>query len=320
MIRTAFTDLVGAGAPVQQAPMSSISGPELAAAVADAGGVGTVTALDQDPDRLDALLADLTGRTSGVLCVNFLTGRVSHAAVRVAAARVRLVDFYWSDPDPELVALVHEGGALASWQVGSLEEARAAAECGVDVIAVQGVEAGGHVRGHGALLPLLSRVLDAVDRPVLAAGGIADARTLAAVLAAGAAGARIGTRFVASVESAAHPAYKEAIVVAEGRDTEITGAFADCYLCATSPRARVLDSAIEALSAFPGSVVAEIPTSDGVLEVPRGSGLPPGQGAFGEIGAMALYAGMGAGSVTEVLPAAEIVSRLTSGAERLLSR
>jgi len=114
--------------------------------------------------------------------------------VAAAAARVRIVDFYWADPDPALVEVAHRGGALACWQVGSLEEALAAADAGCDVVAVQGTEAGGHIRGRSPLRPLLDAVLNRVDLPVLAAGGIGDAGAFAAVLAAGADGARAGTR------------------------------------------------------------------------------------------------------------------------------
>src|SRR5262245_33310358 len=97
--------------------------------------------------------------------------------------------------------MAHAGGALVSLQVGSVNEARAAVDAGVDVIIAQGTEAGGHVRGHSRLPPLLTAILDAVDVPVLAAGAIGHPRALAAVVAAGADGARVGTAVVASHES-----------------------------------------------------------------------------------------------------------------------
>src|SRR4051794_1509957 len=244
-VKTRFTELVGCSVPVQQAPMGAISSPELAVAVADAGAVGTVTALGLPPEVLVRRLDELGRRTSGVLSANIVTADVDEQLVVDVAERVRLVDFFWFDPSPRLVDLVHRSGALAGWQVGSVAEARAAADAGCDVVTVQGVEAGGHVRGSTPLLRLLPEVLGAVDVPVLAAGGITDARSFAEVVAAGAAGARIGTRFVATVESGAHPAYKQAVVDAVGDCTIITDAFADCPLCATSPRARVLRAAVE---------------------------------------------------------------------------
>jgi nitronate monooxygenase len=204
--------------------------------VAEAGGVGSITALGMTAAQLDHVLAGITARTAGVLAANFLTADIDPEAVAAAAARVRIVDFFWADPDPRLVEIAHRGGALACWQVGSADEARAAAEAGCDMVAVQGTEAGGHVRGDSPLRPLLESVLGQVGVPVLAAGGIGDARAYAAALAAGADGVRAGTRFVAAAESGAHPAYKQAVTGAAAGATEITGAFSICPLCAT-PRA-----------------------------------------------------------------------------------
>jgi nitronate monooxygenase len=174
--------------------------------------------------QLNKILAAMAAQTSGVLAVNFLTEDIDREAVE-AAARVRIVDFFWADPDRELVELAHRGGALACWQVGSLEEARAAADAGCDVLAVQGIEAGGHIRGQEPLMPLLESVLGQLEMPVLAAGGIGDGRAFAAVLSTGAAGARVGTRFIATDESGAHPAYRQAVADAVADATEITGAF-----------------------------------------------------------------------------------------------
>src|SRR5207249_7549168 len=131
----------------------------------------------------------------------------------------------WAPPDRGLLELLHRGGALVACQVGSREEAVAAAEAGCDFIVAQGIEAGGHVRGTIGLLALLGEVLDAVDVPVLAAGGIGTGRAVAAALAAGASGVRVGTRFVAAEESNAHPVYVEALIGARARDTVYTTAF-----------------------------------------------------------------------------------------------
>ncbi len=200
-----YTDLVGCRFPLQQAPMGAVSSPELAVAVAEAGGVGTITALGVPAVQLDSMLAKMASSTSGTLSVNFLTAGWDRDAVAAAARRVRLIDFFWVDPDQEAVEIAHRGGALVCWQVGSVGEARAAVDAGCDVITVQGTEAGGHVRGDRPLLPLLEEVLSVVSVPVLAAGGIGDARSVRGLLEAGAAGVRIGTRFIATVESGAHP-------------------------------------------------------------------------------------------------------------------
>jgi NAD(P)H-dependent flavin oxidoreductase YrpB (nitropropane dioxygenase family) len=321
MITTAFTELVGCEAAIQQAPMGAISPPSLAAAVARAGGVGTISVLPGTPAAdLAAQIAAMTGPSGdapGALAVNFLTDDADPELVELAASRVRLIDFFWSSPDRTLVDIAHESGAVTNWQVGSVAEAVAAADAGVDVVTAQGVEAGGHVRGHTSTLPLLVAVLDAVDVPVLAAGGIADARSVAAVLAAGAAGARIGTRFITAHESGAHPRYVSAILEAGPGATEITDEFAVCPLCATVPRARVLRSAVATVKAG-SDVVGTFPTPHGSESIPRHSGMPPHRAVDGDVSAMALYAGQSTGSITEAMPAADIVRQLLDGAEDLL--
>jgi nitronate monooxygenase len=314
---TPFTQLVGCSVPIQQAPMGAVSPPDLAVAVADAGAVGTLSALMLPVDQVVQLVDAASRRTSGVLAVNFLTEDVDEQAVAAAAERARLVDFFWLRPRPALVELVHRAGSLASWQVGSVAEARAAEDAGCDVVTVQGVEAGGHVRGHRSLLPLLREVLEVVQVPVLGAGGIADGRAVAAVLAAGAAGARIGTRFVATVESGAHPDYKQAVVDATGDSTVVSDAFADCPLCATSPRARVLRAAAERVASFGSDVVATATIGGTDVPVPRGSGMPPSAAVTGHVEAMAMYAGEGVGSVTGIRPAADVVADLMADVEQV---
>jgi nitronate monooxygenase len=309
---TAFTQVAGCRFPIQQAPMGSVSTPELAVAVASAGGVGSITALGVPAAQLDSMLAGMAERTTGVLAVNFLTGELDRDALAAAAGRVKIVDFFWADPDPARVEIAHAGGALVSWQVGSLDEARAAADAGCDIVAVQGREAGGHVRGDTPLLPLLSSVLEAVDVPVLAAGGLGDRAAVDAVMAAGAAGVRIGTRFIATNESGAHPAYKQAVVDAGAGDTEITDAFAVCPLCATSPRARVLRRSIDAVHAADGEHVGEATWAGQTAPVPRGSGMPPGATATGHVEAMAMYAGESSAAVHAIVPAADVVAELCS--------
>lgn len=295
--------------------MGTVSTPDLAVAVADAGGVGMITALGIPAADLDAIVARMVERTDGVLGVNFLTDQVDRDAVAVAAARVRIVDFFWLDPDPSLVGLAHAGGALACWQVGSLDEALAAADAGCDLVAVQGTEAGGHVRGRSPLLPLLESVLGRLDLPVLAAGGIGDAVGFRAALDAGAAGARVGTRFVAAVESGAHTAYKQAVVDAGQRSTAITDAFAVCPLCATVPRARVLRSAIDAIQALPDAEVGETTMAGQRVPLARGHGLPPGTAATGHVEAMAMYAGESVAAIHQVEPVEHIIGSWCAGSD-----
>jgi nitronate monooxygenase len=320
VLSTPFTELLGARLPLQQAPMGGVTTPELVAAVAGAGAVGMVPAQMLPADVLAGLLDDLAGRAEGVVGVTFLLPfGADPACVEVAAARVRLVDFYYGDPDPALVARVHGGGALASWQAGSVAEARAAADAGCDLVAVQGMEGGGRIRGNVALLPLLAEVLDAVEVPVVAGGGIASARGVAACLAAGAAAVRVGTRLLATEEAGAHPAYVAALLAAGAEDAVLTDAFSVMWPNGPEPH-RTLRSALEAAEAFHGQVVGETRMGATTLPVPR-FGVPcPNRDTTGEIAAMVHYAGQGVGATDRVLPAAQVVTELAEGAERLLRR
>jgi NAD(P)H-dependent flavin oxidoreductase YrpB (nitropropane dioxygenase family) len=211
---------------------------------------------------------------------------------------------------------VHGHGALAAWQVGSVDEARAAEQVGCDFVIAQGIEAGGHVRGTTALLPLLDAVLDAVAVPVVAAGGIATARGLAAVLAAGADAARIGTRFLATPEADIHPEYQRALLAAGAEGTTLTETFSAGWPDAPH---RVLRSCVAAVARHGQDVVGTLAVGDRLLRLPRLGPQAPVRATTGAIGAMALYAGQGVGAVTDVRPAGQVLRDLAEGAAALLA-
>jgi nitronate monooxygenase len=314
-VETAFTRLVGCRHPIQQAGMGGVTTPQLAAAVTNAGGLGMVN-LTMGPADVRSSLDLLHGMTTGPVGANFLMPFLDVSAVDVAADECRLVEFFYGAPDRLLVDRVHAGGALAAWQVGSVEEARAAEAGGCDLVIAQGSSAGGHVRGTVDTLALLEAVLDACPLPVLAAGGIGTARALAGVLAAGAAGARVGTRFVAAAESAAHPLYVDALIRSGVEDTELTTAFS--VMWPDAPH-RVLRSSLDALDAHQAEVVGETTVGTARVPLPRAAVTPPTRETTGAIEAMALYAGQSVHAVHQVSPAAEIVQELVDGAMRLLS-
>jgi len=295
---TRLTELFGCRHPLQQAGMGGFTSPALAIAVAEAGGLGMLTGTVGS----DALAAQLdavpVGATVGV---NFLMPFLDRAAVSVAATRCPLVEFFWGDPTRELIEHVHAGGARAGWQIGTADEARAAVDAGCDVVVAQGVEAGGHVRGTIGLLPLLDAVRAAVDVPVIAAGGIGTGRAMAAALAAGADGVRVGTRFVAATESIAHPDYVDALVAATAEDTVLTTAFGEGWPDAPH---RVLRSAVDAGESL-GSAQSWTP------DWPTTAYTSP-------VGARALYAGQSVGAVRGRQPAAAIIAELTDEAEAIL--
>ena len=297
--------------------MGWIAGPDLAAAVADAGGLGMLAMPLVPAPVLAELLTSLTRRTAGAVGVNFLMPFLDRDSVEVAAGSARVVEFFYGDPDPALVATVHAGGALACWQVGSVAEARAAADAGCDLLVAQGTEAGGHVRGSLALLPLLAQVLDAVEVPVVAAGGIASPRAMAAALAAGAAAVKVGTLLVATDEADAHPAYVQALIRARSDETVLTEAFS--VMWPDAPH-RVLASAIANAKALPGCVAGQATLAGAAIPIPRFAPMAPTRTTTGAVEAMALYAGQSVGAVHGVHPAATIVRQLTQGAEQLLRR
>lgn len=298
---TPFTRAVGCALPLQQAAMGGVATPALAAAVARAGGLGMLAGVGRSAEAVTAdVAAAVDLAAGGKVGVGFLVPFLDPDALAAAAAVAPLVELFYGEPQARVVAVVHDGGALAAWQVGSAAEAGAAVDAGCDVVVVQGCEAGGHVRGSVALLPLLDEVCPAVGVPVVAAGGIGSGRVMAAALAAGAAAVRVGTRFVATVEADVHPAYTAALVEAGAADTVLTTAFSMGWPDAPH---RVLGPCVAASSA---------PSS-------RRSPSPPGRGFAGSVAEAALYAGQSVGAVRRVEPAADVVRQLVADAARALA-
>lgn len=300
--------------------MGGVAGAGLAAEVAKAGALGMLGGVRLTAPFLGSVLNRLNEKKYGTIGVNFLMPFLDIACVEAAAAKARVVEFFYGDPDPKLVQRVHAGGALAAWQIGSLREAQQAQDAGCDFIIAQGIEAGGHVRGKIGLFPLLEQVLDLnkIKVPVLASGGIGTARSMAAAMSAGAEGVRIGTRFVAAAESMAHSLYKDALIKAAPEDTVVTEAFA-----ASWPNAphRVLRSCLKSAEALPkGAPIGEMDVGGGQkMPVQRLDSPAPLRTTTGKIEAMAMYAGESVGAIQAVQQAAEIIKELAEGAEYLLS-
>lgn len=242
----------------------------------------------------------LTGHPIGV---GFLVPFVAKEAVASAAELADVVEFFYGDPDRELVSLAASRGASVGWQTGSAAEALAAAEAGCAFVIIQGTEAGGHVRGTQRIDEALAETLSLVDLPVVAAGGAGTARRVAELLSAGASAVRVGTRFVAANESDAHPDYVDRLIASSAEDTVLCAAFSVNWPDAPH---RVLREAVDAAERFDGPIVATL----GQQEVPRYAPQPAVRQASGQIGAMALYAGESVGAVTGRQPAAEIVAEL----------
>jgi nitronate monooxygenase len=283
-IATRITELFSCRHPLQQAGMAGVATTDLAVAVASAGGIGMLAG-NQPLEQLSVLLDHVPA--GAAVGVNFLVPFLDAGVLTAAAARSRYVELFYGEPDQALVRTIHAGGALAGWQVGSLAEGQQAREAGCDVVVVQGVGAGGHVRGATELLPLLEEVRGAIDLPLIAAGGIGTGAAMAEALGAGADAVRVGTRFLAAHESTAHPDYVDALITAGADDTVLTTAF------------------VEAGEAR-GNAQVWWPTW-------------PTTETEGPVEAMALYAGRSVGAVRTRQSAAAIVQEMVEAAERLLA-
>ena len=221
-LSTAFTTMFSLRYPIALAPMGGTAGGALTAAVSNGGGLGLLGGGNGDPAWLDRELPVVAEGTSQPWGVGFQSWAVDTGTVeRALRYRPRAVMLSFGDPRP-FTGPIRQAGAALIIQVTDLEEARQALDAGADVIVAQGTEAGGHGARRGrSTLPFVPVVVDlAAPTPVLAAGGIADGRGVAAALALGAAGALIGTRFQATPEALAGPEIKKAIVEGHGEDTE----------------------------------------------------------------------------------------------------
>ena len=220
MLKTRITEQYGLKIPFINAGMAFIATAPLARAVCSAGGMGMWGTAAMPPDVLQAAIRNIKaiGPVSyGVNIIARFSG-IEHIEVCVTE-KVPVVVFFWDDPPDEWLSRLRAAGSHIWLQVGSVDEAKAALRCGVQALVVQGSEAGGHNRAAAATFSLLPAVIDAVPSvPVVAAGGISDGRTVAA-LALGADAVWVGTRLLASFEANAHPQYKDRVVAAGVEDT-----------------------------------------------------------------------------------------------------
>jgi NAD(P)H-dependent flavin oxidoreductase YrpB (nitropropane dioxygenase family) len=319
-MRTPLTEALGIKAPIIQAPMGGASCPALAAAVSNAGALGMLALSWSDAADIRRQIGEtraLSGRPFGV---NLVLARPQEERLAVCLDEgAGIVSFFWGDPTP-FVERVHQAGALTLSTVSSADEARRAIDAGVDVVVAQGWEAGGHVRGEVATLPLVRAVVRVAGRvPVVAAGGIADGAALAAVLALGAAGAWIGTRFLASEEAPIHPLYRQHLFAARETDTVHTEIFDGGW--PDAPHRVLRNATFEAWVASgrppPGERPGEgdvVAASAGGAPLRRYQSATPRAGDTGDIDALSLWAGQGVGLVRKVQPAGDIVREVAEEA------
>jgi enoyl-[acyl-carrier protein] reductase II len=220
MLRTPVCDELGIEVPIMQAAIWPATSPELVAAVSEAGALGSIGSVFESAESVEGQITRVRELTDRPFAVNHVVPLLDEEAFEATLqAKPAVVSMALGDPG-RLVERIHTAGAKVIHQVHTVEQARRAAELGVDAIIAQGAEAGGQgmALGVGAMA-LIPQVVDAVDPiPVLAAGGVADGRGLAATLVLGAQGANVGTRFLASEEASADGAWKRAILRTESED------------------------------------------------------------------------------------------------------
>ena len=226
MLATRFTALVRVDHPVVLGGMGVGTSPELVAAVSAAGGLGVLGATGLLPARIAGDTAAIRARTDRPFGINFLLAFLEEDRFAAALAQhPSVLSFAWPRPEQDLAgyfARAHDVGALVMHMVSTAADAVQATEAGADVVVAQGTEGGGHVGQMGTIV-LVRQVARALpDRPVLAAGGVADGAGLAAALALGADGVLLGTRFLATPEAPIHAAFKQAIVDSDGTDSVLT--------------------------------------------------------------------------------------------------
>jgi NAD(P)H-dependent flavin oxidoreductase YrpB (nitropropane dioxygenase family) len=326
MFSTSITQTFGLTTPIVNAGMAMIARPALAAAVCEAGGLGTIGSDINPPDVLRHLVRKtktITKRPFGVdLIGDFVTDE--HISVLIEE-QVALAVFFWTLPTPEHVERLKHAGIKVWMQVGRVSEGEQAAALGADALIVQGAEAGGHNRAEASIMTLFPRIRRRFPGlPLLAAGGIVDGTTMAAALVLGADAVWCGSRFLASQEAEAHDAYKERVVSADVGDTAILSIYGPEWPD-QAMRAIINDGARVALGREPeairdarGQIIGSTVLNGQKIPVPRYSVILPTRDFDGDIEQACLTAGQSAGNIHEILPAGEIVRRMTTEAKAAL--
>ena len=319
MLRTRFTELIGITHPIMSAPMALHSGGHLAGAVTAAGGLGSFGGINpgKGPEWIEGEIATIRSATDGPFAVGFITDFIPHfeklfSAALDAATPPEVIALSFGDPQPWLDR-AKQAGTRVMCQVQTLDDAARAVDAGADLLVVQGTEAGGHT-GRMSLLPFVAAAAQRwPDVPLLAAGGIADGRTLAAALTAGADGAWVGTAFLATPEAVeVHDTHKDLIVASDGGDT-------------------VFDLAYDIVSGLPwpkgigtrlrrNRFTDEWAGREGELEARKAefAAPPPTPGTPPNPDTDAVLYGQSAAFVNAVRPAADVLHTICADAEAIL--
>lgn len=312
MLSTRLTQALGIEQPILQGGLQLLALAPLCAAVSEAGGLGQVSATSIDgPAELDAEIREVRRRTSRPFAINYALGyRMSEALFQVALDHhVPAISFTAGNPEPYLARL-RGSDTKTIVLVAGVRQAQKAEALGADIVIAVGYEGGGHLgRDDIGSLVLIPRVVDAVRIPVVASGGFADGRGLAAALCLGAAGVELGTRFVATTESPAHPRYKQAIIDAAESDTTIIerSAGRPGRVLRTSYAERIRDAEAAGID------------RDGLYRlISRPNNARAALGGDLEHGYV--WCGESAALIDRILPAGEVIRRTVAEAETILER
>ena len=315
-------DLLGCKIPLVLAGMGGVARSDLVAAVTGAGGFGFLGVVREPPELIEREVTRLRECGHGRFGVNIIPAATDPALLEQQVSTlielaVPVVCTFWT-LDEQVTKRLRDAGIRVVHQVGSVDEAIEAARSGVEIVIAQGREAGGHVRGVRPIRDLLPEVVEAVNIPVLAAGGMATGGDLVTAMALGASGIVLGTALMATEESFAHAYHKQRLLAAEAGDTVLTSSFHVNW----PPNApvRVLKSAVT--SGGRGD-----PHAPGRTIIGDEQGRPiylfstdsPLRSMTGDFESMALYAGTGIGRITAITGAAERLAQIIAEAEDLLA-
>ncbi len=320
-----LSDILGIEKPILSAPMAGAAGADLVAAVCNAGGYGVIPLWHKPTPEVAQGIDEVARLTDRNFAVNLNVSFPFEEQLEICIQKkVHAVSLFWG-MEPAAIAMAKAGGLKVLVSVGSAEEASIAEQAGADIVVAQGWEAGGHVWGRVSTLALIPAVVDAVNVPVVAAGGIADGRGMAAALMLGASGVCVGTRFLASSEATIHQSYRQRILDATEAQTEW---YSDLYDVSwpDAPHRALKNSTSEKWGRTnrpetgerpdEGEVIGHRPTGEPVV---RYQSYTPMSGTTGNVEAMSLWSGQGVALVRKVMPAAEIVNEIFAEAQKSLS-
>jgi NAD(P)H-dependent flavin oxidoreductase YrpB (nitropropane dioxygenase family) len=328
-LKTQLTKDYGFTVPIISAGMAFVANADLAIAVSKTGALGQMSGsgfpVDYLKSQIQKIKTELKGNPYGI---NFIPRFINIAHIEVCIAeKVPVVVFFWDDVPAQYMKRLKENKVKVWIQIGSLAEGKSAASAGADALIVQGYEAGGHNRSTASAFSLLPNIKKALPHmPLIAAGGIADGQGLAAALTLGADAVSVGTRFLATPESNAHPEYKKRVVAAEVHDTVHHNIFGFDFPDATVRGIRNKIVAEYEGKDYPAPYADKKPEDFPIIghsamgPIRRFSGVLPTPETTGDFEQMSLLAGESVGLINDIKPAAEIVSQMVKEAKVCLSK